>query len=190
MDRGLNIMMVRAVLDGVPSCPLPEGFSIRRYRPGDEKVWTRIWTAAELFGSVGPETFAREFGDRADLLPERQLYLCDAAGHEVGTAAAWFGRSDIDPEAGLVHWVAVVPEMQGRGLAKPLMSAVLVRLRELGYRRAYLITQEARVAAVNLYLRFGFLPEVRDEAEGAAWRRVRERLAGSPLDDLTFEDPA
>jgi len=188
MDRGENVMMVRADLEGVPAHSLPEGYSLRRYRPGDAKVWTRIWTAADRFGSIAPETFIREFGDCDDVLAERQLYLCGPDGREVGTATAWFGRPEIDSRAGVVHWVAVLPEMQGTGLAKPLMSAVLGRLRALGYGRAYLITQEARAAAVNLYLRFGFRPEIRDEPERAAWERLRARLPGSLLDDLSLEE--
>lgn len=188
MDRGVNIMMVRPTLEGVPGPDLPKGYSLRYYRPGDEEAWTRIWLAADVFGQATPETFARAYGDRAEALGERQLFLCDDAQTAVGTATAWFPDSNVDAEAGLVHWVAIVPELQGRGLARPLLSATLLRMRELGYGRAALITQSGRVPAVGLYLAFGFLPRVRCEAERAAWLGLREKLPGAALAQLDLDE--
>jgi len=31
--------MVRATLDDLPSYPLPDGYVLRMYRPGDEHAW-------------------------------------------------------------------------------------------------------------------------------------------------------
>jgi GNAT superfamily N-acetyltransferase len=55
-----------------------------------------------------------------------------------------------------VHWVAIVPECQGIGLGKALMTLLCQRLRELGHDQAYLFTSSERVSAIRLYLRFGF----------------------------------
>jgi mycothiol synthase len=176
VKQGTSVLMVRECLDDVARCALPEGCRFRPYRPGDAETWTRLWVAADPFGQVDESTFAREFGDDDARLAERMVFLCDAAGREVGTVTAWMGRPDIDPEAGVVHWVALAPEVQGRGLARVLVAQVLLRLRQLGYGRAYLITQEARLAAIRTYLGFGFVPRVRDEAERAAWDRVRSQL--------------
>lgn len=186
MAQGVGVMMVRRTLQDVVSQPVPAGFQVRRYLPGDEAAWTRIWSAADVFGQATPKTFHSEFGKEMAALPERMFFLCDAAGREVGTATAWFGRPEVDAEAGMVHWVAIVPEMQGRGLAKPLMAAVLCRLRELGHLRAYLMTQERRVAAIKLYLDLGFDPEVRSDQERAAWQRVQCALRKTRLDGMDF----
>lgn len=184
MDCGVSLMMVRQTLRDVVEQAVPPGFSVRRYRPGDEAAWTRIWTTADIFNHMTPETFEKEFGHGRESLPERQYFLCDAGGREVGTATAWFGKAEVDAGAGLVHWVAIVPEMQGRGLAKPLMAVVLCRLKELGYPRAYLITQEARLAAIHLYLDLGFDPHIRGDEERAAWNRVLGLLRGRRLDEI------
>jgi ribosomal protein S18 acetylase RimI-like enzyme len=186
-DRGIDIMMVRDTLDGVPQHAPPEDYRLRLWEPGDGATWTRIWTAASRFGEITPETFRREFGADDDLLRERQFFLCDARGRAVGTATAWRVKPEDEPTRGLVHWVAVVPELQGRGLAKALMTAVCNRLRGLGYRGAQLITQEARVAAVGLYLAFGFRPHARSDEERRAWVGLREKMSPSALDRLDSE---
>ena len=84
--------------------------------------------------------------------------------------------------------VAIVPKMQGIGLAKPLVSLILCRLKELGYTRAHLTTEEPRLTAINLYLDLGFVPEVRNDDDRATWQRVRRQLRGSTLDDVDLHE--
>lgn len=184
MERGPSILMVREHAGPAPEYPLPAGWTIRRYRPGDEAEWVRIWMAADRFHDATPERFQQEFGDRTDALSERMLFLCDPEGRAVGTATAWFGKPDVEPAYGMVHWVAIAPEVQGKHLAKPLMSAVMRRLADLAHASVYLVTQQGRFEAVNLYLKFGFVPRIRNDDERTAWRCLRERLPGSPLDDV------
>ncbi len=77
---------------------------------------------------------------------------------------------------GRVHWMAIVPEFQRHGLGKVLLGAICQRLRELGHERAYLHTSAARIPAIQLYLRFGFAPVVRNAAERAVWKDVLASL--------------
>jgi GNAT superfamily N-acetyltransferase len=93
----------------------------------------------------------------------------------IGTGAAWFDDDFGGARIGRVHWVAILPEYQGRGLSKPLLSAICRRLRELGHGRAYLATASARSRAIQLYLRFGFVPLTRNEAERAIWDQIARR---------------
>jgi GNAT superfamily N-acetyltransferase len=79
--------------------------------------------------------------------------------------------------SGRVHWMAILPEFQGRGLGKALLSTICHRLRELGHERAYLHTSAARIPAIKLYLKFGFEPMIRNAEERAVWKEV---LAGLP----------
>jgi GNAT superfamily N-acetyltransferase len=168
--------MKRDALAAIPQAPLPQGFSIRRYRPGDRDTWVAVYSAAEPFIPITPEVFDREFhGDEAGLRA-RMLFLCAPDGRAIGTSTAWYDDLNHDPAAGRIHWVAILPEFQGRGLAKPLLSASLRRLRALGHRHAYLITSTARIPAITLYLRYGFRPVPRTEAESAAWAACAPRL--------------
>jgi GNAT superfamily N-acetyltransferase len=183
-EEAVPVSMTLASLDRVPDHPLPPGFSLRMFRPGDEQTWTDIWVKAEKYLKITTATFTAEFGSDAPLLAQRQFFLLDGGGQPVGTATAWLTDKGYAPDAARVHWVAIVPEMQGRGLSRPLLSAVLKRMKELGYRSSFLGTHSARTAAVKLYLEFGFVPEVRNERERQGWRAVRQRIAPSVLDRL------
>lgn len=173
----VGIDMVREGLEDLPAFELPEGYSIRRYRAGDDQTWTDIHLAAEKSIDITGGLFAKEFESDPEALAERQLFLCEDAGHAIGTATAWFGDYR-DEGIGRVHWLAILPEQQGRGLSRPLLAATCARLRELGHTRTFLTTSTRRLAAVRLYLRFGFRADPVNDAQRAGWaaacRRLRE----------------
>jgi GNAT superfamily N-acetyltransferase len=173
--------MLRDNLEDIPVCAFPAGFSLRWYQPGDEARWFRIHRLADHDSEITPDLFARRFGSDHDLLAQRQCYLLDGRGDPIGTATAWFDDDFLGARFGRVHYVAIVPDYQGRGLSRPLMSVICQRLRELGHDRAYLATSTARIPAINLYLGFGFVPLIRTEEEAAAWRGICPRHAtGTP----------
>jgi len=176
----LNIRMVREDLEDIPQVPLPAGFGVRRYRPGDRRTWVRIWRDADDFTSMTPKTFDREFGRELDAMPKRCHFLVAPDGQAVGTATAWRYRY-LGRPWGLVHWVAVARPFQGRGLGKGLMTVVLNRLRALGHRRALLCTQTPRFPAIRLYLGFGFVPSVVDGNDARAWRLVVPHISHPAL---------
>jgi GNAT superfamily N-acetyltransferase len=166
--------MTRANLDNVPEFALPAGFTLRWFQPGDETNWLRIHLAADRYNEITPELFQRQFGTDANLLRERQCFLLDARANAVGTGTAWFNDNFQGAKFGRVHWMAILPDYQGRELAKPLMTVICRHLRALGHDRVYLTTSTARLPAIRLYLRFGFVPLVRNEEEAAAWRELGE----------------
>ena len=183
-EENIGVNMVRPDLDHLPRYDAPSPYSIRPYRSGDAQVWQRIHLEADVYNTFPDSRYAEQFGTDESLLRENQFYLCDAAGCPVGTATAWHcrleGRARDD---GLVHWVAILPAHQGKGLSKPLLSAVCHRLRERGFERAHLGTSTARTAALKLYLSFGFVPDIRKPTQQEVWTRVMERL-GKPGGDL------
>ncbi|MCC6703303.1 MAG: GNAT family N-acetyltransferase [Thermomicrobiales bacterium] len=167
MDRSveyIDFTMVNRSLGAVPKFELPEGYSIRNYRVGEEHLWVDIEMRAGEFFERGPgyAAFDRYFRAEYDWLPETMYFLEHVDQGPVGTTTAWYG--DFEGERiGQVHWVAVVPEHQGRGLAKPLLATVLRQLaRE--HRKAYLSTQTWSWRAVAMYRSFGFT-EVIDRPE-------------------------
>lgn len=176
LQPNCRLVMTRPHLDGLPAFTLPAGWSLRWYQPGDAGHWTRIHRAAEREHIITPTLFREQFGNDDQLLAERQCYLVHPDGEAVGTASAWFDNAFQGGHWGRVHWVALLPECQGRGLAIPLLAAVCQRLRELGHDRAFLRTTPSRLAAINLYLRFGFQPHARNADEAHVWQSLAPKL--------------
>ena len=83
----------------------------------------------------------------------------------------------------MVHWVAVRPAYQGRGLGKAMLSFTLNQLAQW-HDRAFLGTQTKRLAAIWLYLSFGFVPDLEQPGAIEAWRTVKEQLHHPVLDAL------
>ena len=173
MDN-VSIAMSRGDLNGIPQHALPPGYGIRWYRPGDEHAWVRIHELAERLVETSLGVYREQFGQEEGPLAQRQAYLCDARGLPIGTASAWFHDDWEGRPWGRVHWVAIVPDHQGRGLSRALMAEVCNRLVDLGHQRAYLTTSSARRPAIRLYRSFGFEPHIRNEEERRAWDRIQE----------------
>jgi ribosomal-protein-alanine N-acetyltransferase len=58
-----------------------------------------------------------------------------------------------------IHNIAVRPALQGRGLGRLLLTAVLARARDDGARRCFLEVRASNLAARALYDRLGFRPD-------------------------------
>ncbi len=176
VKRNVPLCMDRVTLDGLPEYSLPAPFTVRWFQQGDDAVWVDIYSRADRYHTIDRELFWKQFSTDPGLLARRQCYLLDGEGHPIGTATAWLDENRRGQTWGRVHWVGIVPEYQGQGLAKPLLAIVCRRLRELGHDRAYLWTSSARVPALNLYLAFGFTPTVASADDQAAWDALRPWL--------------
>src|SRR5262245_43658372 len=176
-ETDISVMMSRDDLENIPQFALPTPYQARCYQPGDEESWLKIQIEADKFSDfLTPELFAGDFGTDPQILAERQFYLLDQLGAAIGTATGWSYDGYRDPSYGRIHWVAILPEYQGQGLAKPLMTLVCNRLKALGHRRAYLDTSTVRVPAINLYLSFGFVPEISTPEDLQVWRELVPHL--------------
>jgi GNAT superfamily N-acetyltransferase len=178
IEQNTKVVMERASLADIPEYGLPEGFALRWYEQGDESAWREIQAAADRYNDITAELFFKTFGNKPTAHEQRLCFLTTATGKPIGTAAAWWGEERAAGRWGRVHWVAILPAFQGRGLAKPLLTAVCLRLRELGHSSAYLTTSAARIPALNLYRLFGFVPVIRDEMERAVWQEIELCLRG------------
>jgi GNAT superfamily N-acetyltransferase len=175
--ENMSVGMTRLNFENIPASILPEPYTLRRYQPGDEKAWLQIHIQADPFNTFTEESFFKGFGRDERLWRENQFYVCDENNKPVGSATAWSVQKDEHPTPqGLVHWVAVYPDYQGKGLSKPLMTAVCQRLRDRQFECAYLSTSSGRLPAVALYLAFGFVPYLRKPQERDAWKYIKKQL--------------
>lgn len=150
---------------------LPAGYSFRMYSRGMEHDWIRIQDEADDYIKIDRKLFQNEFGGHLEELPRRMLFLAHGTTL-IGSATAWLDDINGEEETGRLHWVAVVPEYQGRGLSVPLVSRALSLFPSLGCSRAYLMTNAVRITAISLYLKLGFQPVIRNPGEQKAWNEI------------------
>lgn len=171
----IDIKMVRDNLDDIPEYGLPAGYSIRWYQPGYEEYWQKVQSLADEFTRVTPDLFEEQFGTDTQLLSERQCFLLDCEEDIIGTATAWLDNSE-EKSTGRIHWLAIVPQRQGRGLAKPFLTIICKRLKELGHSKTYLTTQSVRIPAINLYAKFGFTPVIDSDQDREIWEKLQKHI--------------
>lgn len=159
------LRLERGALDRLPAPTWPPGFTVHGFRAGDESRWVAVVGEADSLLPISGETFARAFPGEPAELAQRVMFLQAPGGETVGTVAAWRG----DARGGRVHWLAVRPAWQRRGLGSGLLLLALSRLRALGHDRAWLITEAGRPQALRLYRRWGFEPELRTSEDRQVW---------------------
>jgi GNAT superfamily N-acetyltransferase len=179
-----HLTMALDDLARVPTLPIPAGYGVSLYSPGGESDWARIEHLAGEFPNDEKALahFATEFGGQADEMRRRCLFLHGPQGSAIGTTTAWYGEH-AGTATGRLHWVAIVPAFQGRGLAKPLVAAALACMRQW-HDRAYLTTQTTSWIAVKVYLDFGFRPVLDQPDSGEAWALMARLLEHPALRGL------
>ena len=177
----IPVVMIRENLEGITDVPVPDGYRLRTFAPGDEASWARVQCAAGGFRGEAPalEHFSMEFGPHLAEMTGRCLLLESDRDGIVGSTTAWRDPGFRGADHGRVHWVAVIPAHQGRGLGRLLVTRALVVLRRW-HERAYLTTQTSSWIAIHLYLSLGFVPFLAAPEQAEGWDLLR-REAPHPL---------
>jgi len=175
-----QLHMLRPDLADLPPVRPPAGYVVRPGRDGDGEHWTRIITAA-FAAQPGQFDFEKVMRPDPSYLPERIFFAC-RGDEPVGTAAAYH-RPRFLPDAGMLHYLGVLPAHAGRGLGRPLVAAALGRMRRDGRRRAWLSTDDFRLPAIATYLRAGFEPLLVHENQRRRWAEVFAALGWADLSE-------
>ena len=175
----MHLFMVRPNLDHVSPPVLPENFSLRFFRAGDEAAWLDI--IRRSYGGDWPDdAFQRHMLSEESFRPERLFFAIAEGGRPVASAGA-IQKLVHGDRTGYLHMMAVLPEFRRRGLGTALLRRCLIYFREQGWRDAALDTEVSRPEAIRLYLANGFVPapEIREDA--ANWRAVLRAMGRSDL---------
>ena len=180
--------MLRPRLDDLPALEVPAGYGLRTYQPGDEPAWAEIMGST---GGVGREWTVERV--RARMIEREQfdpggMFFATAdaeGGRPVASATAWRAAPE-ERVMGNVHMVCALESHRGRGLGRLVTLAVLHRLRERGFERADLATDDWRLAAIKSYLGLGFVPLYLPDVDGfdphePRWSAIFSLLLGTRL---------
>lgn len=162
LDKSISyaeIWMYRSQEVPVAKQVLPEGYHFAFYQEGDEVEWADIETAVSEFKNEAQalDYFKQKFIPYSDELKQRMLFVVNPSGEKVGTCSAWWKELPDGNRYPLVHWLAVKPGHQGKGIATALMNQTLILLKSLeNTSPAYLHTQTWSHVAIGLYQKIGF----------------------------------
>lgn len=165
----LQVVMRRPNLDNLPPTQLPNGYTLRSFRDGDESAWDNI--AGEAFEVEDRDGwFERRMRGDEEYRPDRIFLICKA-NEPIATASAWF-RHIYGEETGYLHMVAVMQSERGKGLGYQVSLACLYKMAEEKRTAATLVTEMVRIPAIMTYLKLDFQPHIMLEEQRERWRNV------------------
>lgn len=160
----------------IPQMNIEDGYKIRKYKPGDEAVWTEICKNGLLSENDGIECWEKCMLSEKTLVPEKDVFfVCDQNGSEIATCTAFVNENGY----GIMHMLAAKPEARGHGLGYAMTAFSLAKLdKELteDKRLVFLSTDDWRISAVKAYLNAGFQPVLYDVDMDKRWKAVCEKL--------------
>lgn len=178
MQPSMEITAERARL--MPAAPIPDGFEIRAYHPGDEESWIDL-IATGGFGNRWTRARFDEYLEGAERREGSRLAVSRSDGRIL---AATFASREEDADGGgavgRLDFVVAHPEVRGMGLGRAACSAVVQYLiAERGYGSVVLYTDDWRIPAIGLYFSMGFEPRLNRPDMPARWDAIRANLAES-----------
>ncbi len=143
------------LLNTPPLVQLPDEYAIRTYRQGDE---SRFYNVMELAGwSDWNDEKLRPWISK--ILPVGWFMIVHTPTNEiVATAMCTHNYKESNPFQGELGWLACDPAHTGRGLGTAVSAAVTARFIGAGYHNIRLYTEDFRLAAINIYLKLGYVP--------------------------------
>ncbi len=162
-------------MDAFPEDTVPEGFFVRQFRPGEERIWVEI-NKCGIFGPVvGMDGWENSVRKIAGLVPERDILFATLTDDVPVAMLAAYVRDD---GLGAIHMVSAKESVRRRGIGKALLSAGMKRLREAEPSPSItrLSTDDWRLPAIKCYLDAGFHPVDVSKDMPGRWRKVLATL--------------
>jgi GNAT superfamily N-acetyltransferase len=126
---------------------LPDGFSFRLCRFDELELWKRL-AVDEPYVDYVTDYFDKVLAKLDGEFFRRCTFVCDMNDKPVATCFLWSSYGTINT----VEWFRTLPEYEGRGIGRALLSKLL---RNTDY-PVYLHTQPTSARAIKLYSDFGF----------------------------------
>ena len=159
----------------LPELFIPEGFEIRALELSDLKEWGEILHPACEFSFKDSEYCANFF---KLALPGGIIGAYEkSSGRLAATATAQYMECEIP---GGLGWVMALPEIRGKKLGAAVVAAAMNHGIRNGLSLMCLATDDHRLPAIGLYLKYGSRPYLFAEDMPDRWRNVLKNLNLAP----------
>lgn len=148
----LNLFMMCAQPRPGAFRPLPEGFYTRLCTPEELGIWGRMNVDDPRYPTYMADYFAQVYAPRREEFFQRCTFVCNGDGQPVATCFLWRAYGGRLPT---LHWFKVLPEYEGRGIGRGLLTHLLRGLAPDSL-PVYLHTHPHCGRAIGLYADFGF----------------------------------
>ena len=146
-----NLFMMCESLRREAFAPLPAGYSVRLCREDELETWMALNAESPESFPFLQDYYQRVYQNQGELFFEKCLFVCDSQDTPVGTCFLWKAYGKITT----LHWLKVLPQLEGLGLGRGLLSQVLAQAGPEDF-PIYLHTHPSCFRAVHLYGEFGF----------------------------------
>ncbi len=170
-SKQLQMVWPEHQLDAPPAVVLPDGYTLRSYRPQDE---LRFFRVMELAGWPGwSHAVLQHWLPR--ILPEGWFMAVHEESNEI-VATAMALDSKVYQNGGELAWLAGDPAHAGKGLGMAVSAAVTSRFIDAGYLNIHLYTEDYRLPALKTYLKLGYIPFLYTPEMPERWRKICAQL--------------
>lgn len=182
-------MQLRMLFDvknsSIPAIQLPEEFELRSLREDEIGIWGSVLHPACGFSVKGAE-YMKIYGPR--LLPGGIKGVFErASGRLVASASGQYCECGVQ---GGLGWVMALPEMRGRKLGAAVSAAAMQAVADNGFKTICLATDDSRLAALKMYLSFGFRPWLYFADMAERWKNICSNLHIEPgtIENYTLDE--
>ena len=151
-----------------PEIDLPEGYTIRSFRKGDEENYVALLNDKDF----GDWTLERLQSILANPLSPEGIYFV-TRGDDLVAAACTL---DLGNGSGELGWVAADPVHKGKRLGMAVCAAAINHFLDRGYNDISLRTEHWRYPALKTYLKLGFEPRRDGPDDRYQWQKICKRL--------------
>jgi mycothiol synthase len=165
-----QLVMFIESLEDLEHVSVPDGYTVRHFRDGDDKHWEKIIKASFNYEC----NFEKEIAQNENFKPEKVWFICDG-DIPVATATAWYS-TNWDKSVGYLHMVGMLPEYAGKSLGLKASLAAIHEMKHEGRSSSVLNTDDFRLPAIKTYLRLGYKPHFTHESHELRWKDILEKL--------------
>jgi mycothiol synthase len=171
LDQRPQLRMRHDDLNSLAPLEAPAGYRMLRFAAGDERIWVALLQENGELGEWNLERAERLFTATKGAVWRESIHFIVHGQRPVATACVQLHADS--PGAPELGWVAVSPDCRRQGLGRSICLAVLHFMREQGYLRCFLRTDDRRLPAIKTYIRLGFVPDMEYHSSfPARWQAV------------------